>query len=220
MLKCGIHNGKAFLHHFKGAKRSSITIVGSTVNYASRLEGKAEKDEILISKEVKIMIGGEFETEEVVHDIKSYGNSVLFRVLSKRGKATSNASITTAELDIPDRIYNWKLPRKLIIGHEYRTSVSFSGSVKFGCLTLSIKDSNKYSEWYGDPKSYDEMSDSGLFNFKSEKRSHSWLFTPSINLQPGVCHAKVEMYENVKGPSAKRYPIASKYRTVRLMQQK
>lgn len=43
-------NGTALLHYFNTPVRNSVTILGPTVNLASRLEGMAKKDEIIISK--------------------------------------------------------------------------------------------------------------------------------------------------------------------------
>ena len=51
-MRCGIHQGKAVVGMFGGKQRKDYTAVGKTVNIASRLEGVAEPNSILISKSV------------------------------------------------------------------------------------------------------------------------------------------------------------------------
>ena len=46
--------------------RYQITAVGSTVNLASRLESIAEKDQIIISSEVKDLIHDTYETSSIL----------------------------------------------------------------------------------------------------------------------------------------------------------
>jgi class 3 adenylate cyclase len=63
-LKCGIHNGPAFLHYFSGT-RNSIILLGSTINLASRLEGIAKCDEIIISKKLRNMVQKKFKFSRI-----------------------------------------------------------------------------------------------------------------------------------------------------------
>lgn len=52
-LKCGIDSGKALFGRLGTDKRDEITVLGTVVNFASRLECRAKSNEILISKETK-----------------------------------------------------------------------------------------------------------------------------------------------------------------------
>ncbi len=56
-LRIGIHCGYCLVGHFGCAERRDYTALGSTVNLASRLEGYAGQDEILVSQEVIRMLG-------------------------------------------------------------------------------------------------------------------------------------------------------------------
>ena len=59
-VKCGIHTGDLLFGIIETDYRNQITVIGPTVNFASRLEGKAEKDQILISTETKERVEGIF----------------------------------------------------------------------------------------------------------------------------------------------------------------
>jgi len=60
-LKCGMHNGPALLHYFSTSTRNSIILMGSTVNFASRLQCIAKDDEIIVSKQLKNMVQEKFK---------------------------------------------------------------------------------------------------------------------------------------------------------------
>ena len=64
-LKCGINNGKIFLHYFSNPTRDSVVVLDSTINLASRLEGFAETDEIIISKNLMFMVKDKFEFDDI-----------------------------------------------------------------------------------------------------------------------------------------------------------
>jgi class 3 adenylate cyclase len=55
-VKCGIHTGSVLFGLLDTGSRSQITIMGSTVNLASRLESIAKDYQIIISDEVKDLI--------------------------------------------------------------------------------------------------------------------------------------------------------------------
>jgi len=59
-VKCGIHTGNLLIGIIDTEYRNQITAIGNTVNFASRLEGAAEEDEILISAETKEKVEGIF----------------------------------------------------------------------------------------------------------------------------------------------------------------
>ena len=51
-MRCGIHQGAAIVGMFGGGQRKDYTAVGKVVNIASRLEGAAQPDTILLSEAV------------------------------------------------------------------------------------------------------------------------------------------------------------------------
>lgn len=76
-LKCGIHTGDVLFGIFNGHKIPSYCY-GSTVNLASRLEGLADNQQIIISKEVKEIVEKNFQTHPIPinsdNQIKSYSD--------------------------------------------------------------------------------------------------------------------------------------------------
>jgi class 3 adenylate cyclase len=52
-LKCGINTGETLIGKLSTIERDQFTAFGPTVNLASRLEGRAEDNEIIISKNTK-----------------------------------------------------------------------------------------------------------------------------------------------------------------------
>ena len=51
-LKCAMHIGQVLFGYWYSPLRSQITAIGDDVNFCSRLEGFAGKDQIIISKEL------------------------------------------------------------------------------------------------------------------------------------------------------------------------
>jgi class 3 adenylate cyclase len=51
-LKCAMHIGQVLFGYWYSPLRSQITAIGDDVNFCSRLEGFAEKDQIIVSKEL------------------------------------------------------------------------------------------------------------------------------------------------------------------------
>lgn len=60
----GVHCGKAVIGNIGCKTRLDYTAIGDTVNTASRIEGKAQKGEVLISKEVRDALFGRIEVED------------------------------------------------------------------------------------------------------------------------------------------------------------
>jgi class 3 adenylate cyclase len=63
---------------------TKITVIGQTVNFASRLEGKAENDQILISGQTKEKVEGIFTFNEKVVEIQSWGKVKVYFVTGKK----------------------------------------------------------------------------------------------------------------------------------------
>jgi class 3 adenylate cyclase len=65
-LKCGMHTGGVLFGLLDTETRSQVTVVGSTVNLASRLlESVAENDQIIISANVKDLAGDRYPINRI-----------------------------------------------------------------------------------------------------------------------------------------------------------
>ena len=85
-IKCGINCGEVLVGLTDTNTRTQLTVVGSTINLASRIESEAHDDQIMISKEVSDKIQGKYRVEEVSIDkqIKSYPEiNILYIVKEK-----------------------------------------------------------------------------------------------------------------------------------------
>ena len=72
-LKCGIHSGNVLFRLLDTQTRSQITVIGSSVNLASRLEGVTKASQIIISKDTKELIQGTFKERSInVKHIQSF----------------------------------------------------------------------------------------------------------------------------------------------------
>ena len=89
-LKCGIENGPAFVYYFKSPMRNSVSFLGQTLNFASRLEGIAKKDQVIISKDLRDMIQENYELRKKripkEHRIKAYKDVDVVYVLEGKRK--------------------------------------------------------------------------------------------------------------------------------------
>jgi class 3 adenylate cyclase len=65
-LKCGIHIGMVIFGILETDLRKQVTVIGREVNFASRLvEEIAEKDEIIVSEELKNVVRKDFRFENI-----------------------------------------------------------------------------------------------------------------------------------------------------------
>jgi class 3 adenylate cyclase len=83
-VKCGIHIGNVLFGLLETKSRNQITLVGTNVNFASRLEGIAEKNQIVVSKEIINLIGNNYYFDTITHDIHAYGKTEVFNIKGKR----------------------------------------------------------------------------------------------------------------------------------------
>ena len=77
-LKCGINTGDVLFGLLETKFRNQITLTGSNVNLASRLEDKAKNDEIVVSKQTMNKCKTDFFFESRIYNIKSYGRTKAF----------------------------------------------------------------------------------------------------------------------------------------------
>ena len=60
-LKRGMNNSHVYVHYFNTTSINSVIFMGSTLNLASRIEGIAKKDEIIVSRKLKEKIQGQYK---------------------------------------------------------------------------------------------------------------------------------------------------------------
>jgi class 3 adenylate cyclase len=87
-LKCGMHLGYVLFGLLETERRKQITVIGRTVNLASRLvEEIAIKDEIVVSEELMNVTQNrfEFEPKDVKNKIKSFEDiNTIFMLVRKK----------------------------------------------------------------------------------------------------------------------------------------
>src|ERR671911_360351 len=64
-LKCAIHVGDVIFGYWNSPSRVQITAMGKNVNFCSRLEGYANKNQIIISEEVNKLVMDKFVTSKL-----------------------------------------------------------------------------------------------------------------------------------------------------------
>jgi class 3 adenylate cyclase len=83
-LKCGIHIGDTLIGLLETKYRNQITLIGSNVNFANRLEGIAGNEDIIASEEIIKLVKDKFVFESLERDIYSYGKAQVHNILSRR----------------------------------------------------------------------------------------------------------------------------------------
>lgn len=72
-LGCGIHTGEVLVGNVGTETRDQFTALGPHVNFAQRLEARADKGSILVSASTAARVRGYFKLEEagVIDDVKN-----------------------------------------------------------------------------------------------------------------------------------------------------
>ncbi len=89
-LSCriGIHTGEAIVGSFGSMFRVDYTAIGSSVNLASRLEGACRPGKILVSRQTRDLLGGEFDITPIGWvTLKGFSNPVEAFELDPASKA-------------------------------------------------------------------------------------------------------------------------------------
>jgi len=94
-VRMGIHTGYCTVGNFGSENRLEYTIIGSSVNLASRIESAAKPNEIWISEETQLLLNNEFDcTEQTQITLKGFTRPItLFSVKKYKSYDFYNKSI-------------------------------------------------------------------------------------------------------------------------------
>lgn len=84
-LGCGIHTGEALVGNLGTELRDHFTAIGPHVNFASRIESKAEKNQIRISSSTRARVDNHFTVRhvELLNNVKNIaGEFEIFEILN------------------------------------------------------------------------------------------------------------------------------------------
>jgi class 3 adenylate cyclase len=83
-LGCGIHTGEMLVGNVGTESRDQFTVLGPHVNFAQRIESRADRRQILMSASTKVRIAEHFEVNKVgiINDVKNIpGEFEIFEVV-------------------------------------------------------------------------------------------------------------------------------------------
>ena len=85
-LGCGIHTGEALVGNLGTTLRDQYTAIGANVNFAQRIEARANKGEILVSASTEARIRDSFEVSAgtIINDVKNIPGDFMTFLVSNR----------------------------------------------------------------------------------------------------------------------------------------
>ncbi|MFI5329648.1 MAG: adenylate/guanylate cyclase domain-containing protein [Desulfobaccales bacterium] len=86
-LGCGIHTGETLIGNVGTDIRDQFTVLGPHVNFAQRIESRANKGKILISASTKVRIESKYEVNliETIDDVKNIpGTFEIYEVIKRK----------------------------------------------------------------------------------------------------------------------------------------
>jgi class 3 adenylate cyclase len=92
-LRCGMNTGNVLVGLILTEKRDQFTTIGTNVNLASRMEGVATEDQIIVSPSTKMQIEDifNFRSIPIKRTIKGFENiAKCYEVVSKKNRASIN----------------------------------------------------------------------------------------------------------------------------------
>jgi class 3 adenylate cyclase len=98
-VKRGIHTGDLLFGILETEYRNQITVIGPTVNFASRLEGEAEKDQILMSGETREKVKSLFTFDEKEVEINKTIIQRYFEAYNNKNEAIFDEIIAPEYID-------------------------------------------------------------------------------------------------------------------------
>ncbi len=180
-VKCGMHSGIVFCGLIEAGTRNQITVVGDDVNLASRLEGIAEDNQIIVSEVLRNMVEDDFNFQErklkPEEKIKSFDHiEHVFLVLDRKRALEPEVQVKTpyriltkvelktfsfkkAKFELSQKYHELLRFEDITINklgtYYYELTVTIKGSVLYGFIDLLVKDKTNEEDWFPDYKTFD-----------------------------------------------------------------
>lgn len=234
-VKCGIHSGFAFCGLIESGNRNQITVIGDDVNFASRLEGIAENDQIIVSDEVHNILEKEFDFQKIYlppeKRIQSY-KQIEYVYLALNNKSlllTQHPRLNNSNYRILSKDELTKIPfkeKKFLLSkysdqlkidsitikklgtYSYELTLTLKGSIKKGFIDVLIKDSTGYEYWFPDYKTFDAINYLGRLEMDNQTYSGSMIIDISNILRDQWNFYILIFEDSERGNSYNRYLVS------------